>query len=263
MTHSDIDIDKIREALTNRRRDIFELRQSADRSWQRLHEPEIEPGEVGAKNSLAQGLEQLDENSQREIEQIDQALIRINEGRFGTCEACGDAISSRRLQVMPWTPLCKSCAQKQEASAVGAGPPRTAESPHVTGTARELSDAEIQDAIEDALQRDGQVETEELQLSSQDGVVVLEGVLPSEASRRRLHEIIENVLDFKETEDRLAIDRTLWEQRKHSRGVSSEARKNEDETMMEGEESETEPFVSKAEGKPLSPPDTLKPEKNE
>lgn len=261
MTPSDIDIDTIREFLTNRRRDIMSLRRSADRSWHRLHEPEIEAGEVGAKNSLAQGLEQLDENSRREIEQIDQALVRINEGRFGRCEACGGAISTRRLQVMPWTPHCKSCAQEREQTVAGGGPAPAAAPPGVAGSGEELTDAEIQAAVEDALQRDGRVETEELRISSRDGVVRLEGVLPAESSRRRLREIIENVLDFKKVEDRLAIDRTLWEQRNRSRGRSAEAQKKEDETLMEGERPETDPFAAKADGKPMAPPDTLQPEK--
>ncbi|HHP7234268.1 MAG TPA: BON domain-containing protein [Desulfobacterales bacterium] len=100
-----------------------------------------------------------------------------------------------------------------------------------------------------------------MRISGRDGVVHLQGVLPAENSRRRLREIIENVLDFKKVDDRLAIDRTLWEQRKRSRGRSAEAQKKEDETLMEGERTETDPFAAMADGKPMAPPDTLQPEK--
>jgi len=263
MTHSDIDIDKMRIQLTNRRRDILQLRQSANRSWQRLQEPEIEEGEMGAKYSMAQGLEQLDERSRNEIEQIDRALTRIADGRYGSCEDCGQPIAARRLEAIPWTPCCKRCAEKRDESVPAEPVPEA-----VTGktaaheTAEELTDAEIVAAVQDAMQRDGRVETEELQIFSRSGVVHLEGVLPAEASRRRLHELIENVLDFKEVEDRLKIDRTLWENRKRSRETPTDPEAEAGETRMQGESSETDTFASKAEGKPLTPPDTLKPDKN-
>jgi len=39
------------------------------------------------------------------------ALLRMHEGTFGTCVHCGDAISKRRLEAVPWTPLCIRCQQ--------------------------------------------------------------------------------------------------------------------------------------------------------
>jgi len=261
MTRSDINIDQIRVQLINRRTDILALRRSADRSWQRLQEPEIESEEMGAKYSLAQGLEQLDENSRRQIQQIDQALARITEGRYGRCEDCGERISAKRLRALPWTPRCRRCAEKGEEAARGSRPARSAPKPIDTGAAGELSDSEIVAAVNDALQRDGRVETEELQISSNQGVIQLEGVLPGENSRRVLHEIVETVLDFKEIEDRIAIDRTLWETRRRSREIPDSPEKEADETLMEGEKSETEVSTSKAEGKPFTPPDSLRPEK--
>src|SRR5260370_265943 len=34
------------------------------------------------------------------------ALIRIQDGTFGTCVHCGNDIGTRRLEAVPWTPLC-------------------------------------------------------------------------------------------------------------------------------------------------------------
>ncbi|MGV3720774.1 MAG: TraR/DksA C4-type zinc finger protein [Actinomycetota bacterium] len=50
-----------------------------------------------------------------ELEQIDGALERIGEGTYGACERCGAAISSARLEVLPYTPYCISCAGEIEA----------------------------------------------------------------------------------------------------------------------------------------------------
>jgi RNA polymerase-binding transcription factor DksA len=42
--------------------------------------------------------------------EIVAALSRIQEGSFGSCERCGAAIDSDRLEAMPHTPHCRSCA---------------------------------------------------------------------------------------------------------------------------------------------------------
>jgi RNA polymerase-binding transcription factor DksA len=50
-----------------------------------------------------------------ELEQIDGALERVGEGTFGLCDRCGAAISAERLEVLPYTPYCISCAGEIEA----------------------------------------------------------------------------------------------------------------------------------------------------
>jgi RNA polymerase-binding transcription factor DksA len=46
-----------------------------------------------------------------EITQIRAVLGRIADGSYGTCARCGGAIAEARLDALPWTPLCRSCAQ--------------------------------------------------------------------------------------------------------------------------------------------------------
>jgi DnaK suppressor protein len=47
---------------------------------------------------------------------IAMALLRIEDGTFGTCVHCGNDISNRRLEAVPWAPLCIRC---QEAADLG------------------------------------------------------------------------------------------------------------------------------------------------
>lgn len=42
------------------------------------------------------------------------ALDRIEEGTFGVCEACGQAIGKARLQAFPRVALCMKCKQREE-----------------------------------------------------------------------------------------------------------------------------------------------------
>jgi RNA polymerase-binding transcription factor DksA len=48
---------------------------------------------------------------------IEAALERIDHGRYGRCEDCGEKIPAARLEVLPHTPLCVECAARQERGA--------------------------------------------------------------------------------------------------------------------------------------------------
>ncbi|MCR8550288.1 TraR/DksA family transcriptional regulator [Salipiger sp. P9] len=55
-------------------------------------------------------LESLGASGQAEIARIKAALQRMDEGEYGYCLNCGDAISEARLEVLPEAPLCAACA---------------------------------------------------------------------------------------------------------------------------------------------------------
>ena len=48
------------------------------------------------------------------IKKIDEALVRIEEGTFGLCEACEEDIEIKRLEARPTATLCISCKEDQE-----------------------------------------------------------------------------------------------------------------------------------------------------
>ncbi|HEY7911235.1 MAG TPA: TraR/DksA family transcriptional regulator [Blastocatellia bacterium] len=45
---------------------------------------------------------------------IEEALNRIAEGTFGECVNCGEDISAKRLDAIPWTPHCIRCQELVE-----------------------------------------------------------------------------------------------------------------------------------------------------
>ncbi|OZB16546.1 MAG: dimethylmenaquinone methyltransferase [Rhodobacterales bacterium 34-62-10] len=57
-----------------------------------------------------QVLERLGQTGLDEIRHIMAALDRIKAGTYGTCVTCGARISEERLDVLPATPFCKTCA---------------------------------------------------------------------------------------------------------------------------------------------------------
>jgi len=56
----------------------------------------------------------LRERERQLLSKIDQALSRIDEGSFGTCEECEEAIEPRRLEARPVSTLCLVCKEKEE-----------------------------------------------------------------------------------------------------------------------------------------------------
>ncbi len=60
---------------------------------------------------------QLADFESRELKQIDSALERIEEGRYGRCETCESSIGVERLRAVPYVASCIECARKAERAA--------------------------------------------------------------------------------------------------------------------------------------------------
>ena len=49
------------------------------------------------------------------LERVDRALAKLDEGTYGTCDVCGDAIDPRRLRAAPESAVCVGCPLPREA----------------------------------------------------------------------------------------------------------------------------------------------------
>ena len=49
------------------------------------------------------------------LQAIEEALYRMEKGVYGICRDCGEPIAPARLEAIPWTRVCISCKQKQNA----------------------------------------------------------------------------------------------------------------------------------------------------
>ena len=55
------------------------------------------------------------ERDTRKLMQINAALKRIDDGEFGICFACEEAISPKRLTAVPWAGYCLECQELRDA----------------------------------------------------------------------------------------------------------------------------------------------------
>jgi DnaK suppressor protein len=54
-------------------------------------------------------------NADRSLLQlIDEALLRVKAGTYGSCIECGEELQQKRLEAVPWARYCVTCAEKHE-----------------------------------------------------------------------------------------------------------------------------------------------------
>src|SRR3954471_3416972 len=74
---------------------------------------ELDLGAVMAQNSI--GLRMVSLKTEM-LAAVNAALARLDDGRYGVCEACDHPISGRRLRALPFALRCLHCeARKEEA----------------------------------------------------------------------------------------------------------------------------------------------------
>src|SRR5208337_3204499 len=107
--------------------------------------------------------DRLDENGRHTIEQIDIAINNILTGNYGICENCGDEISLKRLEALPWTRLCIDCAGDLERKPQVVEPAQesfeTSESSELTDEYQGLSNNQILLIIHEEIEKDGRIDT--------------------------------------------------------------------------------------------------------
>jgi len=45
------------------------------------------------------------------LREVEEALMRVKEGTYGTCQECEEPISPKRLQALPWAKFCVRCQE--------------------------------------------------------------------------------------------------------------------------------------------------------
>jgi RNA polymerase-binding protein DksA len=100
------------------RKQLLELRNNYDKRIRAIDEDVHHKSEPVEKDFAEQATQRenddvlmsLDDEARQTLIQIDRALFRLEEGNYGICAACGQAISAERLRVVPFAELCIECA---------------------------------------------------------------------------------------------------------------------------------------------------------
>lgn len=122
MTQEEVDF--FRRVLESRRADILRALTRVEQEGRSL-ETDC-PKDLGDLSVASLSKEMLFHHSTRRhilLRNIEEALQRIDRGDFGDCVSCGEQITLKRLQAMPFTQYCRDCQERIERESVAAARP--------------------------------------------------------------------------------------------------------------------------------------------
>ena len=105
-----------KKRLKQMRKDVEELSETTEDARQPVKLDQTTVGRLSRMDALQSQAMQLETERRRtmEIQRIDSALQRLDDGEFGYCVSCGVIIEPKRLENNPTTPTCFDCAQLSE-----------------------------------------------------------------------------------------------------------------------------------------------------
>jgi DnaK suppressor protein len=108
-------IKELRKKLLAQRRELFRAVAQIEEELLWLEtDVESEMVERAQDETFIRLLARLDDRQKAEIEDIDRALARIANGKYGRCEACEQPVPLARLEALPAAAVCLPCAQARE-----------------------------------------------------------------------------------------------------------------------------------------------------
>jgi RNA polymerase-binding transcription factor DksA len=66
--------------------------------------------EMATEREFDEVLTSMGDEGKQEIRMIQAAMQRLEVGEYGYCTKCGERIADARLDLLPATPFCSSCA---------------------------------------------------------------------------------------------------------------------------------------------------------
>lgn len=109
-------IEKIKQDLLEQRKTILESLSGQSDDMKEL----VKTVESGDEADVASDaidrtlLTALGTQDAKRLQQIDNALDRIRQNKYGRCIKCGKEIPEERLSAIPWALLCIDCATMEE-----------------------------------------------------------------------------------------------------------------------------------------------------
>ena len=94
---------------------MAELGAKVDEVAQELRaEPNADWEDRATESEGDEVLEALETTALAEIQQIQRSLEKIDDGSYGLCVTCGEAIGKKRLEALPHATLCIACAREAD-----------------------------------------------------------------------------------------------------------------------------------------------------
>lgn len=105
-----------RTRLLQLREEVLALEKSSEEAGGTVHLDQARVGRLSRMDALQGQAMSLATRERRriEVQKIDAALRRMEQGEYGYCVNCGEEIAMKRLELDPAAPLCIDCAGRSE-----------------------------------------------------------------------------------------------------------------------------------------------------
>ncbi|MBK7707961.1 MAG: TraR/DksA family transcriptional regulator [Acidobacteria bacterium] len=109
---TEINLDEIKERLIAERDSLMNKLKENDLSVDDAETPD--PVDLAVRNYSKNVMLAVSENESRQLTLINEALTRLDDDEYGTCQNCDKEISPKRLDAIPWARYCLSCQELVE-----------------------------------------------------------------------------------------------------------------------------------------------------
>jgi DnaK suppressor protein len=113
-----MDTSVYKDALLRKRGEIFSSGGGAVKPLQASMDVNSRQGDLADQASGNNEVHiqlKLKQTDAKILQAIEEALLRIEKGTYGICRDCGEPIAPARLNAIPWTRVCITCKEKQNA----------------------------------------------------------------------------------------------------------------------------------------------------
>ncbi|MBK8303140.1 MAG: TraR/DksA family transcriptional regulator [Pyrinomonadaceae bacterium] len=103
---------EVKEKLLAERELLIEKLKGNDLSIDDAETPD--PVDLAVRNYSKNVMLAVSENESKQLTLIDEALLRIEDDEYGTCQNCENDINPKRLAAIPWARYCLDCQELLE-----------------------------------------------------------------------------------------------------------------------------------------------------
>ena len=108
-------LQKISKVLIQRRNELYRrLRRDLQDLGHSMAHPTGDVADAAFGNSGDEMTSQLAQLESKEVAQIELALHRIEQGRYGVCDVCSKKIPLARVNALPYCVMCVTCQAEVE-----------------------------------------------------------------------------------------------------------------------------------------------------
>jgi DnaK suppressor protein len=109
---SKLNLNGLKEKLLAERELLIDKLKGKDLSVDDAETPD--PVDLAVRNYSKNVMLAVSENESRQLTLIDEALLRLEDDEYGSCQNCENPINPKRLAAIPWARYCLDCQQLLE-----------------------------------------------------------------------------------------------------------------------------------------------------